>query len=194
MINKFNELNIKYKIIIIVLIIIICSVLIKILINTPEKQLKNYFNKNYYINEYEGNTYSKPISELNLEEYNTNIKNNVDAKYEMNYFNIKTHEFSKNKREYENNVESNLNETYAYKTDIITYNYRVVIENIATAIYRGTYNTNTKDLICKLEYKYNIEANDNDKLICNNIKDELLAFESEAYTIIDNKIIDILKK
>ena len=193
MISKLKNLNNIYKIIIIVAIIITILITNSI-INNPQRQLKKYFKDNYYKNEYGSSTYYKPVSLLNLDDYNGNIKYNFKAEYEMNYFNIETHEFSKNKREYNYNIESNLNETYSYKTNIITYNYRVVVENIATTIYKGTYDTNTEKLTCKKEYAYNIDAEDNDEVICDNIKDELLNFQYEAFTIIEDRIIKLLQK
>ena len=113
MINKFNELDKKYKILIIVsILILLLIILTKIFSKSPEQQLKDYLVKNDYINEYKSNTYSKQISESNLDEYYENKEQEKNSTYEINSINVKKHTFSKNKRNFMNNTEDTLNEEY----------------------------------------------------------------------------------
>ena len=195
MINKFNELDKKYKILIIVsILILLLIILTKIFSKSPEQQLKDYLVKNDYINEYKSSTYSKQVSESNLDEYYEKKEQEENSTYEINSINVKKHTFSKNKRNFMNNTEDTLNEEYDYKTDIITYNYRIVIDNIATGIFKGNYDTNSNEFTCKKEYTYNLDANDDDEIICTHIKDEILSFQNESYIVISDKMIAIMQK
>lgn len=164
-----------------------------------KQNLETYIKAKGYIQSAEGsNIYIKQLSEQNLDEYYDAVKNKKEAEYEINYFDTQTFELKKNKREYLNEVDSNFNQIYDYKTDIINYNYRAVIED-SSFILKGTfkYQNKKETFTCEKEYSSNFKLDGTNikEKICEKIQYDVSTFYNEMLEIIDNaRLLSKLEK
>lgn len=129
--------------------------------------------------------YQKQISKITEEEHNNNIENNTKSEYEIQYFNIDTFEYTKNKITYNDNITKDYTPTYNYKDNKISYIYRVYYQN-TNIIFEGQYNLKNKRFTCEptFHYQVNIENLEND--ICNKLKIEAEIFSNEISTLIED--------
>ena len=196
--NILNDIIQNKKVLIGLAIFFIFIILINIFSGTNTKEnLQSYLKKQGYLSESESNIYYKKISSASLEEYTKQKAKKTTTNYEMNYFDTTTYEFKKNKREYEDNMETNLNMTYNFKEDKINYNYRLVLDNNGSMVFSGTFKYQKKDFkfTCINDYSYNFNATDDDELVCDNIEVDVLNFYTEALNSVKNSKLlkEILK-
>ena len=85
---------------------------------------------------------------------------------------------------------------YDFKTDTITYNYRVVVNN-SSFIFKGEYKYNVKkvDFTCEKEYAYNFKMDNSDKETCDKLKLNNSNFYNEVLnTITNTRLLNKLQK
>lgn len=193
--NKFNNLNIFYKLFITFIVIIIFLIVIGLLSKkTPSEMLRDHILKEGYNNDDGGSMYYKQLSSLSLEEYNNNIENNIDSEYILSYIDIDNYEIKLNYRDYIDNIDSVLNLNYKLSKDVISFKYRVVLDNSSSAIFSGKYYINKpNDFICNKDYTNNFNADDNNEIICNKIKNDIIGFQAESYKIIPDNLLKEIK-
>ena len=194
LINKFNNLRMIYKVLIIIAIILIVLLSIGLMIKSdPKDKVRNYIVSQGYNNEDGGSYYYKLISIYDLDEYNKNVNNKVNSFYEINYLDINNFDFKKNSREYINGMSSLLNLNFELEVDRITFNYRVSLDDNATAIFSGEYFVPQDYFRCDKEYSNNIKTSDDDEVICSRIKDDITNFQTEVYDLFSDNILKIIK-
>lgn len=146
----------------------------------------NYINKKGYVNNDGSNLYYKNVGDSSLEGFNYSVEIKDNSYYEVNYFDVDEILFKKNRRDYIDGMESNLNLSYSYKTKNITYSYRAVLDQESTLIYSGEYlfNKGKFEFTCNKEYVY--QFNDDNSIVCDKLKNDVINFYDEAINAVDN--------
>ena len=186
---------------IIIIIILITLLIIIPIINKSSNRTKlsfeDYIEKLGYVSDGGSSYYYKQISDTTLDEYFDKKKSQEETDFETNYFNTLKYQFSKNKREYTKNIETTLNQIYDIKTDTMTYNYRLVIEN-SSFIFSGDYKYDEKEIkfTCSKDYAYNFKMDDEDEETCEYLKNEATKFYEEVLDMLANnmRMINKIKK
>ena len=192
--------NKKIIMIVIIIMLVILLIIIPIINKSSHRTKSNfedYIEKLGYVSDGGSSYYYKQISDTTLDEYFEKKENKEETYFETNYFNTLKYQFSKNKREYTNNIETTLNQIYDIKTDTMTYNYRLVIEN-SSFIFSGDYKYDEKGIkfTCNKDYAYNFKMDDDDEETCENLKNEATKFYEEVLDMLTNnmRIINKVKK
>lgn len=188
-------MSMKKKIICLVLATFMILVLLNIMTSKPtSKKISNYIEKKGYKNEAESNLYYKQITELSLKDYQEKIKNNLDAEYEKRCFILNEYSFTQTQLTYTDGVETDFTPKYSYKTDKMTYQYKVSVNSIAL-IFSGEYQKKSDKFTCKNIYDSNIKTDIDKATFCEKIKYDVQEFYYEATKLIDNAtLINEMKK
>lgn len=187
-------MNKKVKIGIIIfsifLILLIISSLIK---KFSENKVVNYIESIGFVQDDSSSLFFKQISDLSFEDYNNKKNNDINASYEMLYFNTYTYQLTKDKLEYSNKITKSFNPTYDYINDSLIYTYRINL-NDTNIIIDGEYSAEDDNFTCNIVFSYNIDIDSAFKDICEKIKYDVKDFNYEAITLIKKaSIIDIIK-
>lgn len=184
----------KIIIIISILVVILGFILIIKITTTPEKEIIKYLESINFTNYKNTNLYSKQLSKKNIDEFNNDVKHNIESSYKIMYFNIETYELTKDKIDYKDGITKNITPTFNYKNNKITYNYRIYYKN-TTILIEGTYDIKTEIFTCNPTYTYQINIEKSKESICNKVKLEIDNFAYEANTLIeDPKILKNVKE
>lgn len=184
----------KYIKIIIAIIVVIVTVLLIMSLNKKtdlKEEVSNYIIQEGFLNDDNSPLYYKKLSTMDFDSFNKKMERGNDASYEMLYFNLDNFQYMKDYSEYKNDVYKSFNPTYSYKTNLISYNYRIGY-NDTTVLIKGTYNKDSEVFECKPEYSYEIDISKSLSDICNKVKLDVLDFQYEADTLITNA--NLLKK
>lgn len=182
--------NIIYAIVLIV-VVVITFALVKLTDTPYDTKIEKLLADNSYTLVTNG-LYSKQMSAGSLNNYNNCIKTSDTCKYEVNTFTMGLYELSKNIKEYNNEVASDLDIIYSYHDNTLTYTYRVNYKN-SLIIFNGTYN-NSK-FTCKKEFATGIDSSNSQDVICEKIKTKVLSFENETKVFFPNvNYINYIKK
>ncbi len=193
MFNVFREkvysLGISNKFLVISVLIIILVIFLHFYndANVEEKFI-NYITKMGYYNRDGGNFYYLNVKDTTLNEYFSNVDNNVNSSYEVNYFDVDSLLFKKNIRDYVDGVDFSLNETYDFVSKAVSYNYRVEEIGEATFIFSGKYLFKDGEFVftCEKDYSYQFNVFDDDSLICNKLESDVRDFYMESLDIVGN--------
>ena len=185
--DKLYSLSVNNKFFIFSICIIILIIIFHFYSNYDVKsKFINYISNRGYVNTDGSNLYYNNIGGISLDEFNDDIKNKDNSYYEINYFDVDEMIFKKNRRDYIDGMESNLNLSYSYKTKNINYSYRAVLDEESTLIYTGEYlfSKGKYKFTCNKDYVYQFD--DNNSLICDKLKEDVINFYDEAINVIDN--------
>ena len=185
----------KYiKVLIIVITIIsFLFILNKILEKPTDEKIIDYVIKQGYELDSKKKLYYKELSKYNLNEYNYYVSKKINSLYEINYFDNYNYKLIKEKLEYAEGFETSLIENYSYRDNSLTYTYRINNKTV-NAIYKGTYEIDSKNFVCEKEFSYGLENNSLKNTICDKIEYDVMMFSLEAYTFISNgDFIDYIK-
>lgn len=188
-------MNKKVKIGILILIIVIIILIFNLSTRkTTQEKIINYITNIGFIQDSGSSLYAKKISELSLEEYNNKINQNVEANYEILYFNVDSYQLTKDEMSYSNNIHKSFNPTYDYTNNTLEYQYRINLNN-TNVIIEGKYNSETQEFICTPLFSYQIDIDSAIDEICNKVKYDVEKFQYEAVTLITNaNLIENIKK
>ena len=175
------------KIIIVAICLIIILIIVKLTTSSStENTLKNYLKEQEFTNEKESNLYSKQLSNTSIEEYENDIINKKDSKYEVIYFDIKNYQLIKNEMIYEDEIQTIFIPTYDFNKNLLTYTYRFVYNN-TNVIFEGEYNLKTNKYTCENIYTYEFNfQTEKDEPICNKIKYDVEDFKEEVQLFLKN--------
>lgn len=185
----------KYIKVLIIIITIICFLFIlnKVLEKPMDDKIIDYVSKQGYKLDNNKKLYYKELSNYNLNEYNYYVSKKINSLYEINYFDNSNHKLIKEKLEYDEGFETSLIENYSYRDNSLTYTYRINSKTV-NAIYKGSYEIDSKNFVCEKEFSYGLENNSLKNTICDKIEYDVNMFSLEAYTFISNSsFIDYMK-
>lgn len=180
----------RKKIIIVFLIFLFFIIGYFLIINnkSTSKMLKNYLIEHNFQNE--DGLYVKQLSELNLDEYFENVDNGINSSYEKLYFDIDNYQLVKNTLNYYDGMSVFFSPMYDYKNSNLVYTKEINMNN-NSIILEGDFNNTISKFNCSISNAENANLSDDDKqFLCDNTKEEVVAFFNEAsYLIIDDKIL-----
>ena len=65
---------------------------------------------------------------------------------------------------------------------------------MSSAVFSGEYYIDVLDnFVCNKEYTNNLNADDNNSVICNKIKDDIVNFQSDSLNIIPSDFLDLIR-
>lgn len=177
----------RKKILMVILGIIAFFVLLNLVTyrSTTERVVK-YITRLGYQNDGESSLYSKQITDINLDQYFSQVEKKSTAKYEVNYFNVKEYQFIKNVMEYSDGIESTFSPKYDYKVEKLSYTYRIVIRDSSSVIFEGEYDASREDFTCENTYMYQFDLIGNEEALCNKIRFDVENFYYEMRKLITN--------
>ena len=176
----------KKKILIVVGSLLFLVLIFAVTYRTPSQKVVKVLKKAGYTNQGNSAIYSKLISNLNYDQYSKKVEEGKSSLYEENSFDTREYEFMKVKMEYADKIRTNFTPKFDYKTRMLTYTYRVVVDNKSSVIFEGNYNSDTDFLICENAYTYNFDIEGNENTFCDKIKVEVKKFYLEMISVIED--------
>ena len=132
----------------------------------------------------EDGLYYKQLSATGLDYY-YNLEDTKDTSFRGLYFNIDTYNLVYNKFDSINGTKLYFVGNYDYKDDSLTYTYRV-LSGGGNAIFKGSYDRETKKLVCENDLSYDTDAEIYLNDACVVIEDDIDDFISEINNFIVN--------
>ena len=176
----------KKKILIVVGSLLFLVLIFAVTYRTPSQKVVKILKKAGYTNQGNSAIYSKLISNLNYDQYSKKVEEGNSSLYEENSFDTREYEFMKVKMEYADKIRTNFTPKFDYKTRMLTYTYRVVVDNKSSVIFEGNYNSDTDSFSCENAYVYEFELEGNEDIFCNKIEQNVKDFYLEMTSMIKN--------
>ena len=168
--------------------LIVIWLLILIIKKPTGEKIEEYVLSNGYTLVEDG-IYEKVTSSIKKEDYDTYVRLNKNAEYSVNKFDKYNFELSKETYEFDDGITSYLLENYDYKNNLLDYNYRITSSSI-NVIFRGDYDISTKEFTCQKELSYGVSLSNTEKVICDKVKLNVLAFMTYADGFFKNAAFD----
>lgn len=187
--DKMNK--VKRNIILVLLGIGLCVIILLLFVKKDSEDLITSYITDAGFSKDIGTLYVKRISLNDLDTFEKEKSEGIDTNYEVLYFNTDTYQLTNDRLEYSNEINKSLNSIYDYKKDSLTYVYRINVYD-TNVIIEGEYKD--KDFTCEPTYSYQIDIDNSISDICQKIELDVIQFDYEAKTLIDNvKILKLMK-
>lgn len=187
--DKMNK--VKRNIILVLIGSVLCFAIISFFVRKDSEDLITSYITGIGFSNDTGTLYIKKISLNDIDTFEKEKSEGIDTNYEVLYFNTDTYQLTKDRLEYSSKINKSFNSTYDYKNESLTYVYRINVYN-TNVIIEGKYDN--KRFTCDSTFSYQIDINNSLDDICRKVKLDVIQFDYEAKTLIDNiKILELIK-
>lgn len=184
----------RYRIVLGIILVILLLLLGFLMVGgkSLDERLVLFIEKKGFQNEGDSSLYYKTTSDDNYDSYQEKSKNDINSVYEAFCFDVNNYRISKQYMSYDDGIVTNFTPLYDYKTDALTFTYRVVGGD-ANFIFEGSYSHDDDEFVCKNIYS-SLEIESEEGIICDKIRYDVEDFYYEMIDIVNQvKLVKWMK-